>query len=131
MAYQHQFFMLIDELEFMYQPENGDGDMEFDDLAWREFKEEALKQFKADEIRQYKDREAVYFGETDRLLVGLDYSGGMPALFVEPKTYCRGVCERKYQIAREVKRAFNKLIQAFNCFYWPTTAWTVEKLARY
>lgn len=51
MAYQHQFFMLIDELEFMYQPENGDGDMEFDDLAWREFKEEALKQFKADEIR--------------------------------------------------------------------------------
>jgi hypothetical protein len=135
-AYRYDYFMLIDEDYFLIQV--GENEYENDEWAWKCFKDRVLDLFKANKISRMKESwygpsEASYFGETDRLIIGIDYSGGMPCLFVEPKEWeDRWGNLKPYKIRKEVDRTFNRLVKEYEgLFYYPTSAWTTVKLKGY
>lgn len=145
--YNWPYFMLFDEDLFVFpacDPETGEvdesGPTEWDHEYFEYFKARAASAFKADRVdpERWIDRETYIFAETDRLELGIDWSGGMPCIFARPKTYevlrfhgpKQVFVERDYQIDRVVQRAFNLLLSEFD-FYFPSTPWTSYRLQRY
>lgn len=144
-AYSYQYFMLFDydHKYFKLQPEDvsevSDGlsdDGEFFEGYLDDFLHDIAGAF-GTELEQHPSwigREARIIAETDRLQVGIDSSGGLPCIFVQPKTYVPWNStdpfnEKDYNIRRDVTKAFTALIKLYSgqkdpMFRYPTSAWT-------
>lgn len=146
--YSYDHFMLFNEEEFMMYPpkldENGyetdevDYNLgEWDEFAFEDFKATAAQCFNADMINEkYVSREAYYFAENDRLYIGVDFSGGSPCIFVEPKEYCvwnSSSTYKRYNITRDAVKGFNKLIKYYGTSFFrlPSSSWTSCSIQKY
>lgn len=114
----HEHYLLVDE----HHPYFGYFDSELDnDYAWSglcvavkesfDTEEWAIPSKASDYFRN--SNEIVIDCETEKFIVGRNFSGGLPALFVHPKTYTHisGV-EKEYVITKDVQKGFNKLIKS-------------------
>jgi|SRR5579875_561137 len=124
--------MLYDEEYFRLYDEFGQPLDEWDEWLFNEMKKQVLHLFKTDSCNEYQDRESVFIGDTDRLKIGLDFSGGMPCLFVKPKEYETVNHVKEYKIRKEVDRIFKRLIKEYpGLWHYPTSAWATVRLKGY
>jgi hypothetical protein len=155
-SYPHNHFMLFDNDsdDFMRYPEledehgNGTGEYNytgepiFDEMLYEDFKCEVAVAFgteKESRPIRWLDPEMHIFAETDRLKIGVDWSGGLPCIFALPKNYVPwnsydSCNEKEYNIDRDVEKAFSKLIKIYNgkgkrlfknpLFRYPTSGYT-------
>lgn len=111
-AYPYEHFIIIDEHEIAEQCE-GD-DLLFDEYI-EEIKYSFCAAFKCDlytKMDYSAGRKAFYFAESDRLKLGIDISGALPCIFIEPLTYeASPYTEKEYKVSRDVERAFSKIRQ--------------------
>ena len=138
-AYRHEFFMLIDEDELNHDVLDDQDEMED---RWRLFCGDVAQKFglcrnNAFQRREFTERlqrESSFIGGNDKMLVGIDGRGGLPALVVFPRTYETPSSheEKEYKLRLPVKQVFNRLIKAWpKVFRYPTSAWTSHLYDRY
>jgi hypothetical protein len=110
-----------------------DDSPELDEFAFRDFKRDIVKAFggKNERYDKIPSRDAYYFGETDKLRIGIDSGGGSPCIFVTPKE--NEETEEEFEIQDEVTKAFNSLISDYGggFFSAATSAWTSSPLYQY
>lgn len=107
-AYKYEQFMLIDQDYFI------DENNQWDDYLYENFIDDIKEVFKLDPTKAKSYREVSYLGETQKLFVGIDGTGGLPCIFVEPQTYIHiSGNEKEYKIKKEVCKKFNKLIKMY------------------
>lgn len=118
----HEYYLLIDDTyPSFYSEAESDELREFDPWLWENFLNLAAECFDAYRwdvpVQDYfpYHRDIYLFADTDRLVLGINFSGGLPALFVHPKTYTHisGV-EKEYLIRKYVIQGFNALIKALD-----------------
>ena len=107
-------------------------DPDWDHVSFDAFLNEVAALFDTDVFgRRYLSNEIYVFAETDLLEIGIDTSGATPCLFVAPKKYTDHDREIPFCVDHTVQNAFNLLIESYNIFSYPTSAWTSEKLTKY
>lgn len=148
-AYPHSHHVIVDYYALTEQLDDNGNDVEPDEYDqdqsaddWNHFKEQVMLCFGAWEIyHKSEGRERYLFAETDRLYIGIDYSGAdsAPCIYLKPKTWettrtkrngmwmYYDVTEHEYNINRDAERGFNKLIKLYGNLieYW-TSGYTTS-----
>jgi hypothetical protein len=129
-AYQYEYFMLVD-------------DTDWDEFEAEYFVDGIKSLLKLEDYGRTGGRDTCYIGETkdvdDTVLFFMNYSGGYPALYAEYSYSAedRAQYEEDYEepyeaykerIETRIREAFNKLIRNHHvgAFRFPTSAWTSE-----
>lgn len=129
--YPYTYKMLIDDDDFYYTEEEEGGEILFDDGAWSMFLDDILEAFDAYRPSyKWMGYDVRLVGETDRARICIDSSGGLPCLFLQPKTYypfgySMERDEKEYVLTQDAKKGFNRLIKQYpNIFRYATSCWT-------
>lgn len=131
-GYNYDHFILYDDDMFnLYDGETKEF-VEWDEWAFEDFKRTINLCFNAESCKKY-DGDKHFFGENDRLMIGIDSSGGLPCVFLEPKWYSAGSKEKEYNIDRDAKAGFNRLLKEYPTadFRLPSSAWTSYRISKY
>jgi hypothetical protein len=130
-AYPYEYFMLVD-------------DTEWDELDSEDFVNDVLHLLNLKNYGNYSHsgRDTVHIGETkeieDEVFIGIDFSGGLPALIAEYRYTEEEEFEEDFdpeedtyeayrdRIEEKITKMFNRLIDLFDeeAFRYPTSAWT-------
>lgn len=133
-AYPYEHFLIIEEDDFQIHDDDNNV-IDFDEMAFTDFQEQAAKCFKAELLKKedYSNRRESYiFAEHDKFNMGIDYSGGSPCIFLEPKEYEKGDYFYEYKIDRFAVPGFNKLINLYGqTLTKATSPWTSETIQHY
>jgi lysine/ornithine N-monooxygenase len=134
LLYDYDEYMLIDD-SFIKRKDGTESKSNF----WMDYLKELSAEFFNCEYVNYdykrQPKENIEFiGENKKLYVGIDFNGEQPCIFVEPKTYINKVTKKQvyYKVEKEVKTAFNKLINTFeHVFMIPLNCKEAKHIKKY
>lgn len=132
-AYPYRHFMLIDMDFFMFEEDNT---IYHDEIMYDNFLHDLTMLSESYPANEW-DGSRTYFAETEKVMYGIDHSGGMPCIVAYASSidddYDDRTDEEKWEeISEEVAKAFNEFIELYpNVFRRATSAWTSELYKQY